>query len=251
MRSKTINSLIVPPRTYNSNTRTIYRRVKAKNPSPVKVSLFYFDKVLNKLRRKNKTGTKKQQHPLVEDYGFAGNSSLTLCLQSSLNEIIRDTSPKPNYCHTGMYLLNRIHKAILNHNWPHCLDLLQELLTYSGLNGRYMMYIFRVIFILLFNLRVSPDQLDSFLSVALGIKDEKLKSNFLKSLFELPEKLKYGSRIEARILREARQKNKNLASEETPTNKVLRSSVVRDGMKKAELIKSDDDVDDPAMIEFH
>lgn len=251
MRLKTINSLIVPPKTYNSNTRTIYRRVKAKNPSPVKVSLFYFDKVLNKIRKNNKTKTKKQQHPLVEDYGFAGNTSLSLCLQSSLNEIIRDTSPKPNYCHTGSYLLNKIHKAILHHNWTHCLDLLKELLTYSGLNSRYLMYIFRVIFILLFNLRVSPDQLDLFLSVALGMKDEKLKSNFLKSLFELPEELKFGSRIEARKLREARQKSRNLASEENPTNRVLRSSLVRDGMKKAEQIESDGDVDDPEVTESH
>ncbi|XKL62406.1 hypothetical protein PGB90_002239 [Kerria lacca] len=158
-----------------------------RQTAPVHLSRYYLKKAFSKIKKVN-VKKDKQRHPVIEDYGDNGYKCLNQCLMPSVKLLFPYFLKSVKFSTTGYYLQTIIRKSILNHDWMNTLHLLEILLEYKALNKRYLMYLFRVTFLLIFNLKINTTEIKEFLSVRLGKNDNKSQDKCLESIHTL-EKL--------------------------------------------------------------
>lgn len=160
------------------------RKVETRQKNePIKISRYYYNKAVEKIH--NHGVKQKRKHPMIQRYGTGGVRTLNYCHSSAMKAMNRKLVQPVVYNPTWPLLVKMLRKALLAHNWSYCLRLFEAYLKYGALSGRHLLYLFRLTFLLLFNLKVSNERLSNFLTVTMSIRGPKNQSNFLWSLIEL------------------------------------------------------------------
>ncbi len=160
---------------------------QAQKDGPVRLSKYYLNKAIEKI---NKYGKKKKakEHPVIEKHKTSGRRALSMCVSSSVNAMSPQLTPPVQYVRSRNFLSDMLRKSLLNHNWNHSLTLLQFLMEKCYANNGLIVYYFRILLIIMFNIGISDDRIDELLSILFGLRDGG-KKKFLKSIVNLS---KYG-----------------------------------------------------------
>lgn len=154
------------------------------NKEPVRIKKRYYDKAVLKIR--NYDSKVKRKQPLIERSGeLEGRRAVHSCQLNSINALNHDLVQTISYTPTWSLLVKMLRKALLAHNWSYCLRLQHALLQHGSLRRQHLLYLIRLTFILMFNLNVSSERLNNFLTITLAIRSRESREAFLWSLIEL------------------------------------------------------------------